>query len=88
MTLLTMKSFRETGLLVMADQDHPFLEGVVNSFKQMDNAKFDELSPGDLKEQFPYLTMGENVAGCYDPTAGILMADKSLKTLWVKNHFC
>jgi hypothetical protein len=27
--------------------------------------------------------MGDNVRGCYDPQAGVIMADKALMLLWV-----
>ena len=26
--------------------------------------------------------MGSDIWGCYDPAAGVLMADKALKTIW------
>ena len=29
--------------------------------------------------------MGANVRGCVDPKAGVIMADKALKLLWVKS---
>ena len=30
------------------------------------------------------IDMGPKIWGCYDPSAGILMADKCLKLLWVR----
>ena len=35
-----------------------------------------------MNETFPNVTMGSDTWGCYDPVAGVLMADKALKSVW------
>ena len=35
-----------------------------------------------MSEAYPNLSMGPETWGCYDPVAGVLMADKALKTVW------
>ena len=35
-----------------------------------------------MNETFPNVTMGLDTWGCYDPVAGVLMADKALKSVW------
>ena len=35
-----------------------------------------------MTEVFPNITMGSDTWGCYDPVAGVLMADKALKSVW------
>ena len=39
--------------------------------------------PNELAEKYPNLTMGENIWGLLDPTAGILFSDKALGAVWV-----
>ena len=34
--------------------------------------------PNELAEKYPNLTMGDNIWGLLDPTAGILFSDKAL----------
>ena len=41
--------------------------------------------PNELAEKYPNLTMGENIWGLLDPTAGILFSDKALGAVWVNS---
>ena len=75
--------FRETGLLVLGARDDPHFDGVVKSFEENPDAKYQLHDPIQLSEHYPNLTMGSETWGCYDPVAGVLMADKALKTVWV-----
>ena len=76
--------FRETGLLVLGKKEDPLFEGVLDSFKQNSDAAYTLHDPKGLNRTYPNLTMGPEVWGCYDPVAGVLMADKALKTLWTQ----
>ena len=79
--------FRETGLLVLGARDDPHFDGVVKSFEENPDAKYQLHDPIQLSEHYPNLTMGSETWGCYDPVAGVLMADKALKTVWVSYIF-
>jgi len=67
----------------MGDDTSNFVDEVIGSFEQTPNSEFEELSPEELKLRYPCLNMADKVRGCYDPQAGLIMADKALKVLWV-----
>ena len=67
----------------MSDASNSYVDQVVESFRQTPNSVFEELSSQELKERYPCLNMGDSVKGCLDPQAGLIMADKALKVLWV-----
>ena len=35
----------------------------------------------DFRDKFPYLRLGPDGHGCYDPEGGILLADKALRAI-------
>jgi len=70
----------------MGDDSNSFVDDVLESFRRTPNSEFEELSPDELKRRYPCLNMGDNVKACYDPQAGVIMADKALKVLWVMGH--
>ena len=37
----------------------------------------------EFSSKFPYLRMGNTGAGCLDPTAGVIMADKAVRAVQV-----
>ena len=74
--------FRETGLLCFADEeDNPFLDGVIASFRMNPNAKHTVYDDQELREQFPQLKFGTPMHGCLDHSAGVLLADKALRAV-------
>ncbi len=74
--------FRETGLLVLGERNEPYFKDVVSSFQANPGAKYSLYSPEELTKKYPNLTMGPKTWGCFDPVAGVLMADKCLKHVW------
>ena len=68
---------------MLGARDDPHFDGVVTSFEQNPDAEYKLYNPTQLGESYPNLTMGSQTWGCYDPVAGVLMADKALKTVWV-----
>jgi hypothetical protein len=70
-------------MLVFGPYSDPFFKAVINSFKQNPNSDFEELTPKQLAIRYPNVSMGPEVAGVLDPEAGVLMADKALKVVWV-----
>ena len=56
---------------------------VIESFQVNPNSKYELYNPTEMTDKFPMIDMGPNIWGCYDPAAGIIMADKALKLLWV-----
>ena len=74
---------RQTGLLTLGEIDESYFSKVLKSFQQNPDVKYELYDPKQLAEKFPNLTMGPTVWGMLDPIAGLIMADKALKTLWV-----
>jgi len=73
---------KETGLLVTGKRDDPYFADTVKSFEVNPGSSYAVHDPKGMSRTFPNLTMESNIWGCYDPAAGVLMADKALKTVW------
>ena len=76
-------SRRQTGLLTLGEIDESYFSKVLKSFKQNPDVKYELYNPKEMIDKFPNLTMGPTIWGMFDPIAGLIMADKALKTLWV-----
>ena len=48
----------------------------MKSFEVNPGSSFAVHDPTGMSRTFPNLTMESNIWGCYDPAAGVLMADK------------
>ena len=76
--------FRETGLLCFSDElNNPFMKSTIEAFKSSHSAESEyKLFYGQQFQQaFPSLKLGSEGFGCYDPSGGILMADKALRAI-------
>lgn len=84
------KLIKTTGLLTMGDDSNPYVDDVIASFQSTPNSVYEVLSPGQLKQRYPCLNMGDDVKGVIDPAAGVIMADKALAVLWseLKKYGC
>ena len=71
--------------MVFGKRNQPYFDGVVKSL-EINKMDFKLYNPVELANSYQNLTMGPNVWGCYDPSGGVLMADKCLKAVWV--FFC
>ena len=74
--------YRQTGLLTLGEIDESYFSKVLQSFRQNPDVEYELYSPDQMSKKFPNLTMGPTIWGMYDPIAGLIMADKALKTLW------
>ena len=75
---------RETGLICMSDDPNDkFMADTINAFKATPGAEYELYYGKDFQEKFPYLNFGIAGYGCYDPSGGILMADKALRSIQV-----
>ena len=74
--------YRQTGLLTLGEIDESYFSKVLQSFRQNPDVEYELYSPDQMSKKFPNLTMGSTIWGMYDPIAGLIMADKALKTLW------
>ena len=45
--------------------------------------EYELYNPEEMAKRYSNLTMGADIWGCYDPSGGVLMADKCLKSVWV-----
>ena len=62
--------------------NNPFMKSTIDAFKQSHSSSDYQLFHGQhFKQSFPSLRLGEEGFGCYDPSGGILMADKSLRAV-------
>lgn len=77
--------FIPTGLLTLGERYEGYFGKVVDSFEENTGSKYELYNPKEMAVRFPMIDMGPKIWGCYDPSAGILMADKCLKLLW--NNF-
>ena len=68
--------------MVFGKRNQPYFDGVVKSL-EINKMDFKLYNPDELGNSYQNLTMGPNVWGCYDPSGGVLMADKCLKAVWV-----
>jgi len=73
---------KQTGLLTLGEIDESYFSKVLQSFRQNPDVEYELYSPDQMSKKFPNLTMGPTIWGMYDPIAGLIMADKALKTLW------
>jgi len=80
--LLGIKLIKQTGLLCFSDEkNNIFMEQTIGAFKASTNADYELFNNEEMKQKYPYLKLGNEAYACYDPTGGILMADKALKAL-------
>ena len=52
----------------------------------MKNVPFEVYNPEQLGKKYTNLTMGPNIWGLLDPSAGILFSDKALGAVWVSTE--
>ena len=71
----------------MGERYEGYFGKVVDSFEENTGSKYELYNPKEMAIRFPMIDMGPKIWGCYDPSAGILMADKCLKLLWVRIKF-
>ena len=64
------------------------MKQTIDAFEASDNAEYALYYGDEFYQKYPYLKLGPNAYGCFDPTGGILMADKALKALTVSVLFC
>jgi len=77
-----VKLIKETGLLCFSDDpENKFLNQIIKSFEKNPGAKNEVYSGEELSKNYPYIRLGSKGVGCYDPSGGVLMADKALKCL-------
>jgi len=77
-----VKLIKETGLICMSDDPNDkFMADTINAFKATPNADYELYYGKDFQDKFPYLNFGSDGYGCYDPSGGILMADKALRAI-------
>jgi len=74
--------FSKTGLLWVGKAGSKDLEDVTKSLEYV-GAKYETLSAQSLRARYPCLTFDDSFNAVFDPTAGILLADKCLSALQV-----
>ena len=93
---------RRTGLLCFSEEaENEHTSDVIKAFEATPGARFStfygKVYYGDLEtnktddikdfqDKFPYLRLGPDGHGCYDPDGGILLADKALRAIQVRNY--
>ena len=76
---------RKTGLVQFGDRDEPELRDIERALldSNITNFKF-FTTTDDMQKNFSgYLKKLDELSAIYDPDAGILLADKCLKAVWV-----
>ena len=76
---------RKTGLVQFGDRDEPELRDIEKALldSNITNFKF-FTTTDDMQKNFSgYLKKLDELSAIYDPDAGILLADKCLKAVWV-----
>jgi len=73
---------KETGLLCFADEkENDFLTGVISSFAMTPGSRHTVYQDNQLRKEFPQLRFSNQLTGCLDHSAGVLMADKALRAV-------
>uniref|UniRef100_A0A2C9K7S8 FAD dependent oxidoreductase domain-containing protein n=1 Tax=Biomphalaria glabrata TaxID=6526 RepID=A0A2C9K7S8_BIOGL len=70
--------FVNCGLLDLHLANSKTITKVTSSLKAHD-VPHEVISPGELKRRFPHFKAGDNCAGVWDPSGGLLRADRALK---------
>ena len=60
------------------------MKKVIKSFDETPGSNYTVYKGQDFQQKFPYLTLEDSVEGCFDPTGGVLMADKALRAVQVR----
>ena len=55
----------------------------MRSFERTPGAEYSLYNGKDFQKKFPYLNMKGSVTSCYDPTGGVMLADKCLNAVRV-----
>lgn len=77
-----VKLIEETGLLCFSEEKgNKFMKKVIKSFDETPCSNYTVYKGQDFQQKFPYLTLEDSVEGCFDPTGGVLMADKALRAV-------
>ena len=74
--------FSKTGLLWVDKAGSKDLADVTKSLEYV-GVKYETLSAQSLRVRYPSLTFDDSFNAVFDPTAGILLADKCLSALQV-----
>ena len=64
-------------------KNNSFMKQTIDAFEASDSAEYALYYGDEFSQKYPYLKLGPDAYGCFDPTGGILMADKALKALMV-----
>ena len=85
MQTLALLFLRKTGLLQFGSRDKPDIKDVETALLESGITDFKVYTTtGEMVQNFgKYLKNLEEMSALYDPDAGILLADKCLKALWV-----
>ena len=59
------------------------MKAVINSFEQTPGSEYSVYKGRQFQEKFPCLNIEDTITGCYDPTGGVLLADKALRAIQV-----
>jgi len=74
--------YSKNGLLAVDKTDSKELEDIVKSLRSV-GVKYEKLSAQSLRAKYPSLAFDDSFSGVFDPTAGILRADKCLAAFQV-----
>ena len=60
------------------------MKKVIKSFDETPGSSYALYKGQDFHQKFPYLKLQDSVEACYDPTGGVLLADKALRAVQVR----
>jgi hypothetical protein len=84
-SILCFFACRETGLLCFSEEkENKFMKKVIKSFDETPGSSYEIYKGHDFHQKFPYLKLQDSVESCFDPTGGVLMADKALRAVQVR----
>jgi monomeric sarcosine oxidase len=69
-----------TGVLWIAKQDAPYAHESRDTLRKL-GVEFRDLSPADLKENYPQIHVGEDVGAIFEPNSGALMARQAVESV-------
>ncbi|XP_001376396.2 peroxisomal sarcosine oxidase isoform X1 [Monodelphis domestica] len=74
------KLYRQTGLLMLAKKDNSEFQDTLDTLSKQ-GVEHRNLNPEELQRRFPNIRLARGESGIWDPSGGVLFADKALKAL-------
>merc|ERR1740128_109375 len=78
----SVKLIKETGLLCFSDDKNQFIDDIAKSLQSISGGdESRKLNSANLRKDYPSIRLADTATGCFDPSGGVILADKALKSV-------